>query len=244
MNVLRKIFKAFCILLFIIVLLAFVAVALGILFFKSGNNAPVVFGYRITMMNNETMEPIVPNGSLILSKAEETPQPNSIVMFSADNSNVYTVARYLNLQNAYGRDFYILKADNAEGEIILEHTHTVETVVYASKKAGSFIKFATSYKGVFVCAILPCGLLILLEIIIGVGSKRRKKKAKNIDETSESVEETLKEQETTNEDSVVEMSKEEETEDIKKSETKSKKDFDRSDEDIDNMVDDILDKVN
>ena len=187
-----KFFKVICVIIFILVLLVFISMISGIYFFKDGNKAPVIYGYRIIKMQNDTMYPVIPHGSLILSKTVSEPTINSIVMFSEGNDNTFTVARVVAKETVDGKAVYKLRADNASGEIVALANMQFENVIYASHKAGYIVAFATSYRGVLACAIIPCGLLILFEIILSIGSK---KKREDVDSESPDSTPTIKETE-------------------------------------------------
>ena len=216
-----KFFKIICIIIFILVLVMFLGLLAGIYIFKSGDNAPSINGYRITLMNNDTMSPLVPKDSLILSQTTSAPKENSIVMYNKNGTNEFTVARFVEKTTVDGETVYKLVADNADGEIIISANSTLENVIYASYKAGAVVSFATSYKGVLVCAIVPCGLLILLEIILSIKGKRKEDKteADALEEKADKFEKMVKKAE----DKKSEKTKVEKTEDNKPETVKEEK---------------------
>ena len=181
----RKFFKGLCVFLFVIILVAFVALLSFLLVFKKGNDSPCVFGYRITLMNNDSMGDAIPSGSLMFSKAVTTPTQNSIVIFKNVPGNTYTACRYMSTVSYDDISSYLLKADNSDSGFLISASTPLENVFYASHKLGVAVSFITSYKGVLVCAIVPCALLILLEIILAL----RSKKQVDVDTAGEKVEE-------------------------------------------------------
>lgn len=96
----------------IIVLLIFLLI--NILVTKAKGEIPSILGYQILRIETGSMEPTLPVGSIILSKAPENPssiKPNAIITFDYPDGKIVT-HRIIDVKKENNKTYYQTKGDN------------------------------------------------------------------------------------------------------------------------------------
>lgn len=154
-------------------ILILLAVALLILLscaflFRGNGAAPSLFGYHIFIVSSPSMEPVVPQGSAVMAKkcAPEELTPNSIILYQSPDGKYKSVGRIISAEEADGVKSFVIKGDanTLPESSAVSQGQVLSKVQYVSQPLGMFLSFATSPSGVFLIAVLPCLLIIVMEL--------------------------------------------------------------------------------
>lgn len=179
--------------LFTILSIALILMIATVALFRKDTSAPSIFGYQFVLMSNEYMGDSVPNGSLITAKKISTEQKTGdVLVYHAENESTLQIGRIIDKESVSGELVYTLKMDKGDSTAKVSQNNVSAVVVGVSTKLGTIIRFSTSFRGVFVIALVPCMLLILLEIIISLSSKQGKE-SNNITEDNKNDKEEIAE---------------------------------------------------
>lgn len=187
--VLRKICKIAGIVLFAVLAAAFALMLIVLAVFKRGNDAPQLLGYKFFLMSDASMSDSVPQGSFVTAKVLKTEDEVGNVIFYRNSDGGMSVGRITEKQGEGELLLYKVKPDLSSEITEVKANDAVARVVGVSTKLGTMLRFATSYRGVFLIAILPCGLLILLEIILSLSKAKKPEEESAEEEIAEEKEE-------------------------------------------------------
>ncbi len=156
----------------IVMILMFIAI-LAILavsyVFKDSNSTPELFGYNIYIMNGTEMEPAIPNKAAVFSR----PGPllddpiGSVALCNVVDNELTTVLRVAGVEEENGVKVYLMKSDkSSSGTLIkVKADKVVGQALYVSKATGVILSFITSQTGILVLVILPCAILLIIQLV-------------------------------------------------------------------------------
>ena len=153
----------------VIFILAILIVLTFVIFgiFKNANSAPKLFGYRVYVVNNNRMEPRIPEGSAVFVEEGIMPQPGSqSVILCNIEGNLYVIGYVGTETTETGAVSYIVKYDNATDDRTWGITQA--DIIGVAKTYDEFfgwvIRFASSKAGMMLIVIIPCLLIIIYEV--------------------------------------------------------------------------------
>lgn len=157
---------------FVLALLLLVLVALlaSSFFFRTGGNVPALFGWQIWLVGNDSMAPAIAKGSAFLGREPwEEFKPGQILLYEAEGGTP-AIGRITQMkQEESGEVGTLVLRGDAEGQEIagreVSPTQVISRVRYISRPLGAFLSFAGAPWGVFLLAIVPSGLIILVELL-------------------------------------------------------------------------------
>lgn len=200
----EKIGIAAIILLVVLIICTFIVYGM----FKNIDAAPSLFGYRIYIMNNDTMGEQIKKGSAVFIKEGLMPTNVGNVILvtcpdtessdaSADGENASSETRlaivaYCGTQDVTMPDGsviakHIVKYGNAPDDQrwVVNTEDIIGKAESYDPALGAVIRFVSSKAGVLVLVIIPCGLIVLYEIVLLVISLRKKLPKSNGDPEEE-----------------------------------------------------------
>ena len=153
----------------VIFILAVLIVLTFVLFgiFKDSNSAPKLFGYRVYVVGNERMEPLIPNGSAVFVEEGTLPQPGSqSVILCNIEGNLYIIGFVGTETTETGAVSYIVKYDNATDDRTwgITQADIIGVAQTYDEFFGWVIRFASSKAGMMTIVIIPCLLIIVYEV--------------------------------------------------------------------------------
>lgn len=198
----EKIGIAAIILLVILIICTFVVYGL----FKGVDAAPSVFGYRIYIMNNDTMGEQIKKGSAVFIKEGLMPanEGNVILVTCPDTEsdqniqnggensqsvkNKLAIVAYCGTQDVTMPDGtiqakHIVKYGNAPDSQrwVVNTEDIIGKAESYDPVMGAVIRFVSSKTGVLVMVIIPCSLIVIYEIVLLILSMRKKLKESDKD---------------------------------------------------------------
>lgn len=132
-----------------------------------------VFGFNVFICESDDYETVVPGSAVITTKCEPYHlNEGNLVLFRNDNSedNSLEMSYYSGYHMEDG--VYYLHLQNGGNTIIISETQLVGKAGWASPFLGAFIAFMKTPWGVLVTAVLPCLILVLLDLIKVTGASR------------------------------------------------------------------------
>lgn len=148
---------------------------LNLMFLKS-DASPSLFGYNIFLLSTENMEPQIMKGSAIFASTEkiEMLEDGNVILCYIGESKTKAVMRIRGSEAVDGITYYTV-AEDREGSVGLSVSkdNILARCIYSSSQVGAFIVFSKSTKGIFLFIVLPCTVLIAMQIINIIRSKKR-----------------------------------------------------------------------
>lgn len=162
----------------VIFILAVLIVLTFVIFgmFKDSSTAPKLFGYRVYVVDNDRMEPRIPEGSAVFVEEGTLPDPTSQSVILCRIDNQLWVIGYVGTETTEtGELSYLVRYDNAGDDKTwgISQSDIIGVARTKDKFIGSVIRFASSKAGMMAIVIIPCLLLIAYEVIMLVVQSRR-----------------------------------------------------------------------
>lgn len=183
------------ILLVILIVCTFVVYGL----FKDVDAAPSLFGYRIYIMNNDTMGEQIKGSAVFIKEGLMPSNEGNIILVSCPDTN-----ESQDLQNSDGADDsvkdklaivtycgthdvtmpdgsvqakHIVKYSNAPDDKrwVVDTENIIGKAESYDPVMGAIIRFVSSKAGMLVMVIIPCGLIVIYEVIMLIISIQRKR---------------------------------------------------------------------
>ena len=167
----------------VIFILAILIVLTFVLFgmFKGTNAAPKLFGYRVYVVNNDRMEPRIPEGAAVFVEEGTLPDPSSqSVILCRIDDQLWVIGFVGTDITESGETSYLVKYDNATDDKTwgIKQSDIIGVAKTQDKFFGGVIRFASSKAGMMTIVIIPCLLVIIYEVVMLLlsrsgGSSRR-----------------------------------------------------------------------
>ena len=161
----------------VIFILAVLIVLTFVLFgmFKDANSAPNLFGYRVYVVNNDRMEPRIPEGAAVFVEEGTLPDPSSqsVILCRIDNQ-LWVIGFVGTNVTESGETSYLVKYDNATDDKTwgIKQSDIIGVAKTQDKFFGGVIRFASSKAGMMTIVIIPCLLVIIYEVLMLLLSRR------------------------------------------------------------------------
>lgn len=148
--------------------------------FNDSNSAPKLFGYRVSVVPNDRMEPKVPEGAAVFVTEGAEPEENNVVLcyIGEQLCIIRFVGTEINPQT--GDISYLVKYDSDGPDMIwgIARNDIVGVADTYDSFFGWVIRFASSKAGMMTIVIIPCIFVILYEVAMlalqrGSSKKRR-----------------------------------------------------------------------
>ena len=154
-----------------LVLLCTLFLVLVSVIFYGDNSAPEIFGHRIYLVKTDAFS-LVNNGTALIAQTvpDEEIKAGNIVIF-LDDEDKNTIGEIREVTYSDGVYTYRTRLPN-NSETVVGQSKIVAKGIYVSDAVGGLIGFALSPAGVGVIAILPCSLIIVLEVLNFIKSRR------------------------------------------------------------------------
>ena len=152
-----------------------VGVLLGLLFLLmiicsaafSSSQTVNIFGFNLFICESEDYESVPAGSAVIVSScAPYDLEEGNLVLYSTDSMD-----KNAPLSMGYYSDFkmndgvYYLSLVNGEYSTVISESALIGRAGWCSPFLGAFITFSKTPWGIFVMAVLPCALLLLLDVI-------------------------------------------------------------------------------
>lgn len=162
--------KIISIIIPIVIFLAVLFVLLISAVFKNNNAAPKLFGYNIYIMSGTNMEPAIPDNAVVFSKVGPlSDEPvGSVALCIIDDNDLTTVLRVSGVeQSETGETVYLMKSDKSPSSkyIKVSSDKVIGRAVSISKPIGYVLSFITSQTGILILVVLPCAILLIIQLI-------------------------------------------------------------------------------
>lgn len=172
----------------ILIILTFVLYGM----FNDSNSAPKLFGYRVSVVPNDRMEPKVPEGAAVFVTEGTEPEPNNVVLCYIGDQ--LCIIRFVGTETnpQTGEASYLVKYDSDGPDMIwgISRGDIVGVAQTYDSFFGWVIRFASSKAGMMVIVIIPCLLVIIYEVLMLVfqrgGYRRSKQKSSSSESKSSS----------------------------------------------------------
>ncbi len=145
--------------------------------FRDSGSAPKLFGYRVYVVNNQRMEPKIPEGSAVFVEEGTLPDPSTKSVILCTIEDELYVIRFIGTETAENGDIrYLVKYDNATDDRTwgVSQSDIVGVARTYDTFLGGVIRFASSKAGMMVIVIIPCLLVIIYEVVMLVLSRNRR----------------------------------------------------------------------
>ena len=147
--------------IFMIVLL--ITLLISVLAFKDSSSTSF-FGQHFALVNTDEMGSTIPEGSAVMAKSKDDYNIKDIVLYKAGNDEQMRIHRIVDKMEQDDGIFFVVKGDSAASVARqISPEQIISNVRYYSTPIGAFLRFATSLKGMFLIAVIPCIFLILIE---------------------------------------------------------------------------------
>lgn len=170
--------------IFLIAVLALFIVfifVINIMFLKD-DASPSVFGYNVFMLSTKNMEPQIMSGAAVFASTEKTEilENGNVVLCYIGESKTKAVMRVRDSEVVDGMTYYTVSEDR-DGSVRLSVSRQdiIARCIYSSDRVGGFIRFSKSTEGLLLFIVLPCLLLIVMQLI-NMRRTKREKQAINI----------------------------------------------------------------
>ncbi|MGN0642144.1 MAG: hypothetical protein ACI4JJ_03285 [Huintestinicola sp.] len=155
--------------------------------FRDTQKAADVFGFTIYQTKAVNMEPKIPSGTAVICKKSEN---DSIKVGSAvlcrigDDTVVSRVQQIISEDNVMS---YVVKFDTApENEAFkLSEDKIIAKAMWTSDFLGKLLSFATSTLGIMLVIIIPSFLIIVLQVVKIINTKRAEEEAASLEDLEE-----------------------------------------------------------
>lgn len=178
--------------LVVIFILALLIVMTFVIFgmFKDSSKAPKLFGYCIFVVDNNRMEPRIPEGAAVFVEEGTRPDPSkqSVILCKIDEK-LWVIGCVGTQETESGELSYLVKYDNDTDDKTwgIKESDIIGVAKTQDKFVGSVIRFASSKAGMMTIVIIPCLLVIIYEVVmIVIGSRGfgRKREANGLRKSS------------------------------------------------------------
>lgn len=156
--------------------------------FKKDGVAPNLFGYNIYLSRASTMGENIPNNSAVFAKQDvENLKPGNVVLVNIqiEQDTYTTILRIMDMKEQDGTTYYLLKGDASPDTetFLVPESAIVAQALKVSEAFGKFLVFSTSQIGILLVIIIPCVIIILVQIfrIIRVNRLEEDEEFDNID---------------------------------------------------------------
>ena len=157
----------------VILLLLIIAVALITNLVFTLSSTPNLFGYYVTIQEDDSMEPDINQGTAVISKSVDSNTALTAGTKILCRLNDGTVAvRYISSveEDVNGNPAYIpavLKSDSTENEteLAISKNSILAVCTVKSDEFATFVKFTRSFYGIAAFLILPCIILVVMLIV-------------------------------------------------------------------------------
>ena len=147
--------------IFMIVLL--ITLLVSVLAFKDSSSASF-FGQHFALVNTGEMGSTIPEGSAVMAKSKDDYNIKDIVLYNAGNDEQLRIHRIVDkIEQDDGMSFVVKGDSSTSVARQISPNQIISSVRYYSNPIGAFLRFATSLKGMFLIAVIPCLFLILIE---------------------------------------------------------------------------------
>lgn len=157
--------------LIVIFILAVLIVLTFVIFgmFKDEGSAPKLFGYRVCVVQNDRMEPRIPEGSAVFVEEGTLPDPSkqSVILCRIDDQ-LWVIGFVGTQTTETGETSYLVKYDNASDDKTwgIKESDIIGVATTQDPVIGKIISFASSKAGMMIIVIIPCAILIAYEVIM------------------------------------------------------------------------------
>ena len=160
----------------VIFVLAILIILTFVLFgmFKDSDSAPKMFGYRVYVVNNDRMEPRIPNGAAVFIEEGALPSPTSqSVILCRSNGQLWVIGYVGTEVTESGGTMYLVKYDKASNDQTfgIKESDIIGVARTQDKFLGWVIRFASSKAGMMTIVIIPCLIVIIYEVLMLLFSK-------------------------------------------------------------------------
>ncbi len=139
------------------------------LLFRSKDSLPTFFGHRYYCYQSADMEPIIPEGALVILNEKDTSAPltNDIVLYSSTTGEyrIGQVSLILNaatdINSTQTQPLYYLTTKTNTDSIAVSAENIAGVCRQRSPELGAMVRFLTGIIGLILCLILPCIVLLL-----------------------------------------------------------------------------------
>ena len=146
--------------IFMIVLL--ITLLISVLAFKDSTSTSF-FGQNFALVNTSEMGSTIPEGSAVMAKAKDSYNIKDIVLYRAHDDQMRIHRIVDKIEQEDGISFVVKGDSSASVARQISPDQIISNVRYYSSPLGAFLRFATSLKGMFLIAVIPCIFLILIE---------------------------------------------------------------------------------
>lgn len=154
-----------------LVLLCTLFLVLISMIFYGENSAPGIFGHNVYLVKTDAFS-LINNGTALFARSvpfEEISAGNIVIFLNENDEN--TIGEIREVMSGDGvYTFRTRLSDNTE--TVVGQSRIVGKGIYISDAIGGLIGFAVSPAGVCVIAVLPCTLVIVLEILNIIKDRR------------------------------------------------------------------------
>lgn len=139
--------------------------------FSKDGSTPNFFGTSIILSNVTNMEPDIPKGAAVFGKPSEIDNlvvgDAAICKISNGTKSTVTILRIVEIQTDDTGTFFVLKGDtNPINETIrIPKADIIAKAESYSQWFGNILSFSTSQLGVLTVIVIPCLLLIVMQVI-------------------------------------------------------------------------------
>ena len=149
------------------------------LLFRSKDSLPTFLGHRYYCYRSTDMEPIIPEGALVIlnEKDSSAPVTNDVVLYSATTGE-YRIGQVSLILNAaadadaaQAQPLYYLTTKANTNSIAVSAENIAGICRQRSPELGAMICFLTSILGLVLCLILPCVVLLLYVAAIYIAAR-------------------------------------------------------------------------
>lgn len=157
--------------LIVIFILAVLIILTFVIFgmFKDEGSAPKLFGYRVFVVDNDRMEPRIPEGAAVFVEEGTLPDPTkqSVILCRIDDQ-LWVIGFVGTQTTESGEVSYLVKYDNATDDKTwgIKQTDIIGVAKTQDKLIGGIIRFASSKVGMMTIVIIPCLIVIIYEVIM------------------------------------------------------------------------------
>lgn len=155
----------------VILLLLIIAAALITNLVFTLSSTPHLFGYYVTIQEDDSMEPDINQGTAVISKAidNNTALTAGTKILCRLNDGT-TAIRYISSveDGDNGNSTYVpavIKSDSTESELAISKSNILAVCTVKSDEFATFIKFTRSFYGIAAFLILPCIILVIMLVV-------------------------------------------------------------------------------
>lgn len=147
--------------IFMIALL--IILIISVLAFKDNSSASF-FGQHFALVNTGEMGSTIPDGSAVMARSKDDYNIKDIVLYQVGNDEQMRIHRIVDKMEQDDGISFVVKGDSETSVARqISSEQIISSVRYYSTPIGAFLRFATSLKGMFLIAVIPCLFLILIE---------------------------------------------------------------------------------